>query len=120
MPSSVLVVSALGAFVAGVAVGLCLVKTRRKKRQMRQKEPCVWSDTESRSEAIFFPDGGLDLKMSKDQRGLAYRGILSSSRPLRRLLQHLSAATETIDLALYLITSQDLANAVLAKVCTPL
>ncbi len=65
------------------------------------------------SEVIVFPDRSLDTDESMESRGLRFREILNSSRPFDRLLRHLSSARTSVDVCLYLLTSQQLADAVL-------
>ena len=97
-----LTILASGAVTA--AAGLCaylLYKSTKKKYH---------------SEVIIFPDRRLDVDESRAEKVLKYRDILGTSRPQQRLMSHLEGATTSIDLCVYLITSEQLAEVVLSQI----
>ena len=89
---------------AATAAGLCayLFYKSAKKRH--------------HSEVIIFPDRRLDVDESRAEKVIKFRDILGTSRPQQRLLSHLEGAERSIDLCVYLITSEQLAEAVLAQI----
>ena len=68
------------------------------------------------SEVIIFPDRRLDVDESRAEKVLKFRDILGASRPQQRLISHLEGATKSIDLCVYLITSEGLAEVVLSQI----
>jgi ASC-1-like (ASCH) protein len=82
----------------------------------RKKKNNNSTERKYHSEVIMFPDRRLDVNESKIEKGKKFKEILNASRPLDRLLSHIAEAEETIDVCLYLITSQQLANGVLARI----
>ena len=68
------------------------------------------------SEVIIFPDRRLDVDESRVEKVLKFKDILGTSRPQQRLISHLEGAERSIDLCVYLITSEQLAEAVLAQI----
>ena len=68
------------------------------------------------SEVIIFPDRRLDVDESRAEKVLKFRDILGTSRPQQRLISHLEGATKSVDLCVYLITSERLAEVVLSQI----
>lgn len=108
MGQSSYVVGGAAVLLASVWCYRCLLGKKKKG-----------DDEESKtfpSEVIFFPDEDLDCAATKEENVSNYKGILQSSRPQQRLISHLREARESVDLCLYLITSERLAEAVLSLI----
>jgi hypothetical protein len=95
------IVAATVAF-GGLAVSFLLrfVNARRSKAVCQPKP----KETSYFSEVIFFPDSDLDRNATYEEKWVNYRQLLRSSRPLERLIYHLSSAERTIDICLFMIT----------------
>ena len=91
---------------AVAASGLCLGAFLLFRKKTR-----ATSFIETKSEVIFFPDR--TIKAEPDQNAAYYSDILDTCKPLKRLLRHFEEAQTSVDLCLYLVTSQQLARAVL-------
>ena len=96
-----LLASGAVAAAAGLFAYLLLRKSTKKKYH---------------SEVIIFPDRRLDVDESRAEKVLKFRDILGASRPQQRLISHLESATRSIDLCVYLITSEGLAEVVLSQI----
>ena len=101
MFKTALTILASGAVTA--AAGLCAYLLQKTKKKYH-------------SEVIIFPDRRLDVDESRAEKVLKYRDILGTSRPQQRLISHLEGAKKSIDLCVYLITSEQLAEVVLSQI----
>ena len=98
-----LLASGAVAAAAGLCGYLLLLRKSTKKKEYH-------------SEVIIFPDRRLDVDESRAEKVLKFRDILGTSRPQQRLISHLESATRSVDLCVYLITSERLAEVVLSQI----
>ncbi len=73
-------------------------------------------DEEDLAEVLFFPDSAIDASMSEEERIRRYKAVLGDSRPLAKMIQHLEEAKKSVDVCVYMMTSESLARAVLCGV----
>lgn len=106
MSTSAIVACAAASFVAIVG-GVFLWRSRRSRS-------ADLVDEVSCSEAIFFPDQ-INFNEAPNEKGNTVR-YLKNSRSFCRLLHHVGTAEETIDLCLFMVTSQELTSTVLRQI----
>ena len=100
----------------GAIVTIAIFRLWPKKRKNQTEEKIAPPAKEHFAEVIFFPDDKIDDSTTEESTGMQYKTLLGSSRPFRRLRSHFADATESIDICLFLVTSQDMAKAVLDRI----
>ena len=110
------VLSVLGGALVGAAGALVVVALRWKDWRNREPSKVKEEAEEVESEVLFFPDPDLDPDLSEEERGVKYKCVLSGSRPLQRMCHLLSTARSSVDVCVYMLTSRQLAEAVLKGV----
>ena len=98
--------------VIGLAAAIVYYNQSSERKQRKRKT----SDSSFVSEAIFFPDDDVEDVLSEEAVGMLYRSFLDSSKPFKRLRAHFKTARKSIDICLFLLTSQDLADVVLSRI----
>jgi cardiolipin hydrolase len=109
MNNFVVAAASLASLATGIYVGYNM-RIWKKQTTTERRVSC--------NEVVFFPDNvtaASDRSLSREAKGMLYKEILGGSGPLEVLVQHLSSATESIDLCLYIITCHKLGGAVIRR-----
>ncbi len=108
---------ALGVGVAAGAAATALLCARKGQLRHRaggeRQEQKEEEDEAGDNEVLFFPDSSLDPDMSEEEKVLRYKSVLGGSRPLARMLRHLSSARRTLDICVFMVSSRQMAEAAL-------